>query len=148
MYFLHSAKRKRDVVSDGSRTVLAQGFNMRAKVCVAWLCFVICTSLLAACGPGSEEEKIAAGKEVYINQCSHCHQPEGQGYANVFPHLAGNPIVMLADPEPTIEIVLHGRGSMPSYLDTLTGEQRAQVISYIRTAWGNNASTVTTGQAQ
>jgi mono/diheme cytochrome c family protein len=112
------------------------------------LCLLVSTWLLSACSPSDEEQKIAAGKEVYINQCSHCHQPEGQGYAQVFPHLASNPIVMLASPEPTIEIVLHGRGSMPAYIDSLTGEQRAQVISYIRTAWGNNASTVTTGQVQ
>jgi mono/diheme cytochrome c family protein len=112
------------------------------------LCSILYLSLLVACSPSSEEQKIAAGKEVYINQCSHCHQPEGQGYAQVFPHLAGNPIVTLADPEPVLEIVLHGRGSMPAYIDSLTGEERAQVISYIRNAWGNSASTVTTGQAQ
>jgi len=107
-----------------------------------------CLWLLTACNTFSEEKKIDAGKSIYLNQCSHCHQPEGQGYAQVYPHLAGNPIVKLSDPEPTIEIVLHGRGSMPSFLHSLTGEERAQVISYIRTAWGNNASTVTTGQAQ
>jgi mono/diheme cytochrome c family protein len=119
--------------------------------CERWRIFLsslLCLWLLGACSPSSEEQKIAAGKEIYINQCSHCHQPEGQGYAQVFPHLAGNPIVILAEPEPVIEIVLHGRGSMPGYIDSLTGEERAQVISYIRNAWGNSASTITTGQAQ
>ena len=58
--------------------------------------------------------------DVYINQYKHCHQSEGQGYAQVFPNLAGNPIVILDTPEPTIEIVLHGRGSMPSFLHSLT----------------------------
>jgi len=96
----------------------------------------------------SDEQKIAAGKEVYMNHCSHCHQPEGQGYAQVNPPLAGNPIVIFDDPEPTIDIVLHGRGAMPSFIHSLTGEERAQVISYIRNAWGNHASTITTGQAQ
>jgi mono/diheme cytochrome c family protein len=121
---------------------------MRREFWQFFLGLLLCLWLLVGCGPSSEEQKIAAGKEVYINQCSHCHQPEGQGYAQVFPHLAGNPIVTLADPEPVIQIVLHGRGSMPAYIDSLTGEQRAQVISYIRNAWGNSASTVTTGQAQ
>jgi mono/diheme cytochrome c family protein len=37
---------------------------------------------------------------------------------------------------------------MPSFNDELTGDQRAQVISYIRTAWGNHASNVTSSQAQ
>jgi len=104
--------------------------------------------LLAACGSSSEEQKIAAGREVYIAHCSQCHQPEGQGYAQVYPRLVGDPIVNLDDAAPTIEIVLHGRGSMPSFNDELTGEERAQVISYIRNAWGNSASTVTSSQAQ
>jgi len=105
--------------------------------------------LLAGCsGQDSEEKKLALGKEVYLNQCSHCHQAEGQGYAQVYPNLAGNPIVILDTPEPTIEIVLHGRGGMPPFIHSLTGEERAEVISYIRNAWGNHASTITTGQAQ
>jgi len=118
-----------------------------------FLALLCCLGLLAACSSPkleklSDEQKIAAGKEVYVNQCSHCHQAEGQGYAQVFPPLAGNPIVILDTPEPTIEIVLHGRGGMPPFIDSLTGEERAQVISYIRNAWGNHASTITTGQAQ
>ncbi len=59
-----------------------------------------------------------------------------------------NPIVMLHNPEPVIEIVLNGRGSMPAFRDQLTLEERAQVISYIRTAWGNKASTVSRTQAK
>jgi len=104
--------------------------------------------LLAACGSSSDQQKIAAGREVYIAHCSQCHQPEGQGYAQVYPRLAGDPIVNLDDAAPTIEVVLHGRGSMPSFNDELTSEERAQVISYIRNAWGNSASTVTSSQAQ
>jgi mono/diheme cytochrome c family protein len=110
---------------------------------------MLCLWPLAACSaPVDEEKTLAAGKEVYINHCSHCHQVEGQGYAQIYPHLAGNPIVLLDDPAPMIEIVLHGRSSMPSYMDELTGEQRAQVISYVRNAWGNNASLISTSQAQ
>jgi alcohol dehydrogenase (quinone), cytochrome c subunit len=101
-----------------------------------------------ACGVQSEEEKLALGREIYIQQCATCHQYEGEGYAHVYPHLAGNPIVMLHDPTPTIEIVLKGRGSMPAFHSELTVEERAQVISYIRTAWGNNASTVTAQQSR
>jgi len=123
-------------------------FAMKKGIYRFLLASFICLCFLAGCSSSSDAEKIAAGKEVYTNHCSHCHQADGRGYAQVFPPLAGNPIVILDSPEPTIEVVLHGRGSMPGYLDSLTGEQRAQVISYIRNAWGNHASTVTTGQAQ
>jgi len=123
---------------------------MKREVCQAlWLVpLVLMLCLLAACGSSSDAQEIAAGKEVYMNQCSHCHQPEGQGYAQVYPHLAGNPIVILDNPEPAIQIVLKGRGGMPSFLHSLTGEERAEVISYIRNSWGNHASTITTSQAQ
>lgn len=104
--------------------------------------------LVAGCGAAREEKKVTAGKSIYTAHCSHCHQENGEGFANIYPPLAGNPIVTLFSPEPTIDIVLHGRDAMPSYYDTLTVEERAQVISYIRTAWGNHASTINTSQAQ
>ncbi len=109
---------------------------------------LLCLAMLAGCSPAAQAQQTAAGRDVYMSECSHCHQAEGQGYAQVYPPLAGNPIVKLDDPSPTIEIVLHGRGAMPSFYDTLTVEKRAQVISYIRGAWGNNASTINTTQAQ
>jgi mono/diheme cytochrome c family protein len=126
---------------------------MKSGVYLALTYAVLCFCLLTGCNvinsqQASDEQKIAAGRLVYLNQCSHCHQPEGQGYSQITPPLAGNPIVILDTPEPTIDIVLHGRGGMPGFEHSLTGEERAQVISYIRNAWGNHASTVTTGQAQ
>jgi mono/diheme cytochrome c family protein len=102
---------------------------------------------LTACGASKNEQKITAGREIYLSECSHCHQPEGQGYDQVYPRLAGNPIVTLHDPAPTIEIVMNGRGSMPPFRDELTVEERGQVISYIRSAWGNDASTISIMQA-
>jgi mono/diheme cytochrome c family protein len=102
----------------------------------------------AGCFEPSTEERLAHGRDIYISNCAHCHQMEGQGYAQVYPPLAGNPIVTLHDPTPVIEIVLHGRGAMPSYYDELTIQDRAAVISFIRGAWGNNASAISTWQAQ
>ena len=103
--------------------------------------------LAAGCEP-STDERIANGRQIYISHCSHCHQMEGQGYAQVYPPLAGNPIVTLHDPTPVIETVLHGRGAMPSFYDELTIQERGEVISFIRQAWGNNASPISTWQAQ
>lgn len=115
---------------------------------VGWLLLLICCLwLMTACGSTGNGEKIAKGRTLYLAKCAHCHQPEGQGYDQVYPRLAGNPIVMLHDPTPVIEIVMNGRDSMPAYRDELTVEERAQVISYIRQAWGNNASTISSSQA-
>lgn len=102
---------------------------------------------VTACSSSGNEQKIVQGRDLYLSKCAHCHQPEGQGYDQVYPRLAGNPIVMLHDPAPVIEIVMNGRDSMPPYRDELTVEERSQVISYIRRAWGNNASTISSAQA-
>jgi mono/diheme cytochrome c family protein len=116
---------------------------------VALLSLLLVLALcLAGCLEPSTEERIANGRSIYISNCSHCHQMEGQGYAQVYPPLAGNPIVTLHDPTPVIEIVLHGRGAMPSYYDELTIQERAAVISFVRSAWGNNAAAISTWQAQ
>jgi len=108
--------------------------------------FVLC---LAAAGCGANDDWGAArGEEVYLEHCSSCHQPDGEGYDGVYPNLANNPIVRLEDPDPVLEVVLHGRGSMPSFAGTLTNHELAAVVSYIRSAWGNDAPGVTPAQAK
>lgn len=119
---------------------------MPQERCLFFL-LILCFGIVTACSSASNEEKIAKGRELYLAKCAHCHQPEGQGYDQVYPRLAGNPIVMLPDPSPVIELVMNGRDSMPPYRDELTVEERAQVISYIRSAWDNNASTISATQA-
>ncbi len=121
---------------------------MRRSAWLLVLLGLLAIWLLAGCTEPTAEERVASGEQIYISNCSHCHQPEGQGYMQVFPPLAGNPIVTLHDPSPVIEIVLHGRGAMPSYYSALTIQDRAAVISFIRKAWGNNASAISTWQAQ
>lgn len=37
---------------------------------------------------------------------------------------------------------------MPAFQDTLSNQEIAAVISYVRKAWGNNASTVTVEQVR
>jgi mono/diheme cytochrome c family protein len=72
----------------------------------------------------------------------------------VFPPLAGNPVVT-GDAKAVIHIVTDGltgnvtvkgatyNGQMPAWKGTLTNQQIADVITYIRNGWGNKASSVT-----
>src|SRR5215210_3581115 len=109
-----------------------------------WLGGLLLVGALAAtAGCGSAERLQSKGKKVYIERCSSCHQPDGGGYDEVYPNLAGNPIVRLRDPDPVIAIVLHGRGSMPSFGESLTPQEAAAVISYVRGGWGNDAPPIT-----
>jgi len=88
------------------------------------------------------EDLINTGENVYLENCSRCHQLDGEGFLRIYPNLVGNPLVTLHDPVPIIETVLNGQGTMPGFRNTLTHEQTAAVISYIRNAWGNEASVV------
>ncbi|MFL5335997.1 MAG: c-type cytochrome [Geminicoccaceae bacterium] len=104
--------------------------------------------LVVGCGClGHRASEWRAGRQIYTLHCSSCHQPNGRGYDDVYPPLAGNPIVRLSDPEPVIDVVVRGRGSMPPFGEELTPTQIADVVTYIRRTWGNHASRVDPRQA-
>ncbi len=100
----------------------------------------------------------SAGAKVFSANCAACHGAQGQGQPGVFPPLANNPAVT-GDPNAVIGIVLNGlqkqitvngqnyNGQMPAWKGTLTSQQTADVITYIRGALGDNhASPVTQAQ--
>jgi mono/diheme cytochrome c family protein len=87
------------------------------------------------------------GEGVYLAQCAECHQFDGSGTQEVYPALAGNPVVT-GDPIPVIEIVIYGRGDMPPFGGILTVEEIASVVSFIRNAWTNQATFVTSEQVE
>lgn len=93
-------------------------------------------------GEADGQQLIAAGEQVYTANCVTCHQQNGEGQPPTFPALAGDPFVTSEDPTQVIEVVLHGREGMPPFESTLSDEQIAQVISFIRNSWGNQASPV------
>jgi len=96
--------------------------------------------------PNEQEELIRHGQQLYVEYCAECHQPDGMGWSDLYPRLAGNPIVTLHDPEPIIVTVTYGQGSMMGFRDKLDSAQIAEILSYIRTAWGNNAAPVSSRQ--
>lgn len=94
------------------------------------------------------------GAKVYSEKCAVCHQANGEGMPNVFPPLAGDPVVTAADPAEHIRTVLHGThgrvingktyaAQMPGWASQLTDEEVAAVINHERTSWGNQAPAVT-----
>ena len=55
-----------------------------------------------------KEIQVERGKRIYMQNCSMCHQLEGQGLPAVFPPLAKADYLM-ADVDRAIRTVLHGR---------------------------------------
>lgn len=98
-----------------------------------------------------------AGARLYIDRCSACHRSNGLGYGKAFPALAGNPVLQGEDPTSAIHIVLSGGTqpatagapsslSMAPFAKLLDDQQVADVVTFIRTAWGNQGSKVSAAQ--
>jgi len=93
------------------------------------------------------------GKQVFGAKCAACHQATGLGVAGVFPPLADSEWV-LGDDKRLINILLHGvngvmvvkgveyKGAMPAW-KSMSDEELAAVMTYIRTDWGNKAPEIT-----
>ena len=92
----------------------------------------------------ADQERFEAGRPLYASFCVACHQPDGRGGENLAPTLVGSPLVVGAGGIAT-RIVLAGKeggiGLMPP-MPTLDDEQIAAVVTYVRRAWGNEASAV------
>jgi alcohol dehydrogenase (quinone), cytochrome c subunit len=93
------------------------------------------------------------GALLYLDNCAACHRPDGRGYEGVFPSLAGNPIVEAGNPLSLVSIVLLGsktsrtsmtpaQFAMPAFAWRLTDQDAADIISFIRSSWGNDAKPI------
>lgn len=78
------------------------------------------------------------GEDVYRNVCAACHMQDAAGGvgAAAIPGLADNPL--LGTPEYPIHLVVAGRGAMPGFKGTLSDQQIADVVTYVRTHFGNH----------
>lgn len=77
------------------------------------------------------------GPAIYQAICQGCHMPDATGAtgAGTFPALAKNP--KLGAVGYPIVMVLNGKGAMPRFKTMLDDQQIADVVTYIRTNFGN-----------
>jgi mono/diheme cytochrome c family protein len=100
------------------------------------------TAAIAALGVGSAAfAQAPTGEELFKQNCSACHQVTGKGIPGAFPALAGDPFVV-GPPEQVASTVVHGRGGMPTFGPELSDLQIATILTYVRSAWGNQASPI------
>ncbi len=103
-----------------------------------------------------DQKVVDAGKAIFTDSCSGCHQADGSGVAGMFPPLVRNSNVQSDDPTTIIRVVLEGARtaptdarptpfSMPAYDWKLNDDQVAAVVTYVRNAWGNKAPAVSAG---
>ncbi len=99
----------------------------------------------------------APGAATYLRQCASCHGADGKG-GGALPALAGNPAILDPDPTSLLNIVLNGAAPldgetgdmdwMPQFRTFLSDRDIAEVVTFIRSGWGNRASAATPAQAQ
>jgi mono/diheme cytochrome c family protein len=77
------------------------------------------------------------GEDLFKNICQGCHMPDAKGAigAGAYPALASNP--RLAAAIYPVTVVLHGQRAMPPFGESLSDEQIAAVLNYVRTNFGN-----------
>ncbi len=101
------------------------------------------------------QAELQRGEQLYDRHCAECHGSQGEGQAQAFPALAGNRAVLLHDPTNLVRVLLQGGYApatagnprpfgMPPFMQTLSDQDMADVLSFIRNAWGNEAGKVDT----
>jgi mono/diheme cytochrome c family protein/glucose/arabinose dehydrogenase len=103
----------------------------------------------ASVPPLTAEQKVLFDQgSATFGLCAACHQPDGLGKANVAPALKEGRWADAVSPDSAIRIVLKGKEGTPGFpaamppLGSMSDEQLAGVLTYVRRSFGNMASAV------
>ncbi|MEX3937010.1 cytochrome c [Paraburkholderia phymatum] len=97
------------------------------------------------------------GALTFLDNCAACHRTGGSGYDRTFPTLALSTVVNTEDPTSLIHIVLKGgevpwtkaaptHYAMPGFDWRLNDRDIADLLTFVRSSWGNHAPAVTESQ--
>jgi len=93
------------------------------------------------------------GAAIYSDACASCHLEDGVGQPRFFPPLGHSAMLQQADPVGLLHLVLAGGRigtspsrpsplTMPSFAWKLSDNEIADVATYLRNSWGNQASAI------
>ncbi|MFN8367355.1 MAG: cytochrome c [Candidatus Kapaibacterium sp.] len=100
------------------------------------------------------------GQALFGKNCAACHGAAGKGLPGAIPPLAGSAMANDADATKPIRIVLHGfkgeierngqkiNGVMAAWKSNFDDQQIAEILSYVRTSWGNTGGAITADQVK
>jgi mono/diheme cytochrome c family protein len=109
-------------------------------------------------GPAEELSPHDRGKKIFSTNCQTCHQANGLGVPGQYPPLAGSEFTTGGSHRPamivlkglqgpvTVKGQKFGSAVMQPWDKTLTDQKIADVLTYERSEWGNNASAVSAEQ--
>ncbi len=130
--------------------------------------------ILYACGGGGASQETArqstketteanpvasVGEKVYSQYCYSCHQAKGVGVQGLYPPINNGTDWVTGDKARLIGIILNGmQGEIEVHGETynnampqhgyLSNEEVAGVLTYIRSNWGNDASSINPEEVQ
>lgn len=108
----------------------------------------------------SSNEALAFGKlgetpgaQTYVAKCGFCHGADGRGQGRWIPSLAGSASSLAPDSVSSINVTLNGSVRivadgvpdsyrMPPFRNQLSDQEIADVLSFVRTGWGNSGGAV------
>ena len=103
---------------------------------------VLCLVVAAGCGPASSPEVgegpdgtpdpvLVAGRAVFIDRCTSCHDADGSGTGNGPRLNRGQLVQAYPDPGDAAAVVSEGRDRMPAFGGLLTEGEIDAVLRYI-----------------
>lgn len=134
-------------------TLIKSEVFMNVKQCAVLNLFIFC------CIISAHAQDIAKGKKIYATRCLVCHQADGGGVPNMNAPLDGASNVVGNNIARLVRIIKKGYNEKVAldgfyYSNAMTANPDlsdadiANVLSYIRTSWSNNASKITVQQVQ
>jgi mono/diheme cytochrome c family protein len=100
-----------------------------------------------------DADTMRRGAEIYSDVCTSCHLESGVGQSRVFPPLGRDAMLQQDDPTGLLHTLLGGTRigtstsrpsplSMPSFAWKLSDQEIADVSTFVRNSWGNQAASV------
>ncbi len=99
----------------------------------------------------ADKQVMQSGARLYDKHCAECHGEQGEGRDAVYPALQGNRAVTMADATNLINVIRQGGFGpvtaqnpqpygMPPFGHVLSHRELADISTFIRQSWGNQAS--------
>ncbi|EYS97617.1 alcohol dehydrogenase [Cupriavidus sp. SK-4] len=102
---------------------------------------------------GLEQRLGVPGAQTFVAKCSACHALDGRGQGQWIPPLAGATSSTVKEAASSINVTLNGSGRvvaggvpdayrMPPFRNQLSDKEIADVLTFVRTSWGNKGGAV------
>lgn len=102
---------------------------------------------------------LTLGERLYIDNCGACHFVSGEGAQRVFPRLDGASVVNADNADALLHVILAGAATpsterapsvlpMPGFAERMDDAEVAELATFLRQGWSNQASAVTAEQVR